>query len=269
MECEANVCNMSQRFPTGVAVVTGAASGIGAAVMYALAMRGVDVAALDINGDMLNRTIRQSVALPGRIRGFVVNIADASAVESVVERVEAAFGPIGMLANVAGVLTLASATSITDDEWMKCFSVNTHGVFNLSRAVASRMAVRRSGAIVTVGSNAALVPRTQMAAYAASKAAAHQYTRCLGLELAAHGIRCNIVAPGSTDTPMQRQVWHDLENGTDVIVGTLEKYRLGIPLGRIAAPDDVAEAVLFLLSNASRHITLHTLSVDGGATLGA
>jgi 2,3-dihydro-2,3-dihydroxybenzoate dehydrogenase len=128
---------------------------------------------------------------------------------------------------------------------------------------------RGAGSIVTVGSNAATVPRTQMAAYAASKAASHQFTRCLGLELAAHGIRCNIVAPGSTDTPMQRQLWTDAQAAERIVRGSIESFRTGIPLGRIAAPADVAEAVLFLLSNAARHITLHTLCVDGGATLGA
>jgi 2,3-dihydro-2,3-dihydroxybenzoate dehydrogenase len=152
---------------------------------------------------------------------------------------------------------------------LHCFAVNTHGVFHLSRAVASHMQGRRSGSIVTVGSNAASVPRTQMAAYAASKAAAHQFTLCLGLELAPLDIRCNLVAPGSTDTPMQRQLWTDAHAAERIVRGSLESFRTGIPLGRIAAPTDVAEAVLFLLSHAARHVTLHTLTVDGGATLGA
>lgn len=182
-------------FPAGVAVVTGAARGIGAAVASALVARGVDVAAFDADGDTLARATEDCPAAPGRIHPFTVDVADASAVRAAVERVETTVGPIGMLANVAGVLRLAAATSLTDDDWAHCFAVNTHGVFHLSRAVAARMIARRTGSIVTVGSNAALVPRTQMAAYAASKAAAHQFSRCLGLELAGHGIRCNIVAP--------------------------------------------------------------------------
>lgn len=261
--------NPNLTFPAGIAVVTGAARGIGAAVVRALATHGVDVAAFDMDGDALARTIADHPPMPGRVHAFAVDVADARAVQAAVERVESSVGPIGMLANVAGVLRLSSAASLTDDDWAHCFAVNADGVFHLSRAVAPLMVARRAGAIVTVGSNAALVPRTQMAAYAASKAAAHQFTRCLGLELAGHGIRCNIVAPGSTDTPMQRQLWHGPEGPAGVIAGALDTYRNGIPLGRIAIPDDIAEAVLFLLSDASRHVTLHTLCVDGGATLGA
>nr|WP_232450319.1 2,3-dihydro-2,3-dihydroxybenzoate dehydrogenase [Burkholderia ubonensis] len=255
-------------FPGTVAVVSGAAQGIGAAVARALAARGIEVAAFDVDGDALAHHAADSTAFGARIHPFTVDVADAAAVQRAVARVEETVGPIGMLANVAGVLRLAAATSLSDADWAHCFAVNAHGVFHLSRAVAQRMVARRAGSIVTVGSNAALVPRMQMAAYAASKAAAHQFTRCLGLELAGHGIRCNIVAPGSTDTPMQRRLWDGPAGPAGVIAGSLDTYRTGIPLGRIAAPDDVAETVLFLLSDASRHVTLHSLCVDGGATLG-
>ncbi|MGH3239893.1 MAG: SDR family oxidoreductase, partial [Spirillospora sp.] len=108
------------------------------------------------------------------------------------------------------------------------------------------------------------VPRGGMAAYAASKAAAAHLTRCLGLEMAPHGVRCNIVSPGSTDTPMLRAL-----GAGDVIAGDAAAFRTGIPLGRIAAPADIAEAVLFLLSERARHITMHELYVDGGAALRA
>lgn len=263
---------MSRRtdFPDGVAVVSGAAQGIGAAVALALARAGVPVAALDRQDRALRDLAArcESERLP--LQPYCLDIADGGAVRDAVERIEAGAGPIGMLANVAGVLRLGAALELGDDDWADCFAVNTHGVFHLSRAVARRMQARGSGgSIVTVGSNAAGVPRTQMAAYAASKAAAHQFTRCLGLELAPLGIRCNIVAPGSTDTPMQRQLWTDDAAATRIVRGSPETFRTGIPLGRIAAPADVAEAVLFLLSDAARHITLHTLTVDGGATLGA
>lgn len=194
--------------------------------------------------------------------------ANGAAVRAVVDRIDTQIGPIGMLANVAGILRVASIDALRDEDWDRSFAVNMHGVFHLSRAVAQRMMPRRAGSIVTVGSNAAFVPRMQMAAYAASKAAAHQFTKCLGLELAEHGIRCNIVAPGSTDTRMQRQLWTNRKTKKGVIAGSLPAYRTGIPLGRIADPEDIASAVLFLLSNASRHVTLHSLCVDGGATLG-
>src|SRR5690606_32681922 len=120
---------------------------------------------------------------------------------------------------------------------------------------------------VVVASNAARTPRLDMAAYAASKAAAVMFTKCLGLEVAQHGIRCNVVSPGSTDTPMQRALWSDQRGPEQVVAGDLARYRLGIPLGRIATPHDIASAVVFLLSSEARQITMQELCVDGGATL--
>lgn len=108
-----------------------------------------------------------------------------------------------------------------------------------------------------------------MAAYAASKAAATMFVRCLGLELAPSGIRCNIVAPGSTLTPMQTGMWADENGAAKVIAGSPESFKSGIPLGKLATPEDVAEAALFLLSARAGHITMTDLYVDGGATLRA
>src|SRR5690606_12312090 len=153
------------------------------------------------------------------------------------------------------------------EAWRHVFDVNTHGVFNVSRALAARMQQRKRGALVTVGSNAAGVPRQNMAAYAASKAASHMFTRCLGLELGRDGVRCNLVAPGSTLTPMQTGMWAD-ESGADAVIGgSLETFKVGIPLGRLAVPDNIADAVMFLLSEPASHIPMAPLYVDGGATL--
>ena len=127
---------------------------------------------------------------------------------------------------------------------------------------------RGRGAIVAIGSNAANTPRLNMTGYCASKAALTALIKGLGLELAAYGIRCNLVAPGSTDTQMQRQLWHDDSGEALAVQGNLDSYRLGIPLRRIASPDDIAGVVLFLLSEQSCHITMESVLVDGGATLG-
>ncbi len=157
----------------------------------------------------------------------------------------------------------------SDESWRKIFEVNTHGVFTMSRAVARRMIPRRRGVIVTVSSNAAGIPRHGMAAYASSKAAATMFTRCLGLELAEFGIRCNIVAPGSTRTRMQESFLKDPDGAERVVAGSLELHRTGIPLGKIGEPEDIANAVVFLASDQASHITMTDIYVDGGATLRA
>ncbi|GJF28413.1 2,3-dihydro-2,3-dihydroxybenzoate dehydrogenase [Kitasatospora sp. NE20-6] len=238
-----------------VALVTGAAQGIGAAVAATLAARGAVVVAAD-----------RHVPHPGVT---LLDVTDAAAVEDLAERTERETGPIDILVNVAGILRPAAVLDITDDDWARTFAVNTTGVMHTSRAVGRRMAARGRGAVVTVGSNAAGVPRTGMAAYAASKAAATMFTRCLGLELARDGVRCNLVSPGSTHTDMQRSLWADDTAEQRVLDGDPATYRVGIPLGRIADPEDVAEAVAFLVSDRARHITMHDLYVDGGATLRA
>ncbi|MFF7456928.1 2,3-dihydro-2,3-dihydroxybenzoate dehydrogenase [Kitasatospora sp. NPDC008115] len=260
-----------------VAIVTGAGQGIGAAVTRALVDAGAVVAAADRNPGPLAALADELAAGPdqpaasGPVHPYLLDVTDAAAVESTVALIEDQLGPVGILVNVAGILRAAPAVELSDQDWADTFAVNTTGVFHLSRAVGRRMAERGGGAIVTVGSNAAGVPRTGMSAYAASKAAATMFTRCLGLELGRSGVRCNIVSPGSTDTEMQRALWSDDAAAAEqrVIDGDLAGYRVGIPLGRIAQPADIAEAVAFLVSDRARHITMHDLYVDGGATLRA
>ncbi|MEV5238632.1 2,3-dihydro-2,3-dihydroxybenzoate dehydrogenase [Streptomyces cinnamoneus] len=249
------------------ALVTGAGQGIGEAVTRALVARGARVAAVDATPDGIEKLAAEFGA--GVVAHYAADVSDGKAVEAVVDDVERTFGPLDILVNVAGVLRTSPVVEISDEDWERTFAVNSTGVFNASRAAARRMSERRSGCIVTVGSNAAGVPRTSMAAYAASKAAATMFTKCLGLELARSGVRCNVVSPGSTDTAMQRSLWADEQAPARVIDGDPAAYRVGIPLGRIADPSDVADAVLFLVSDRARHITMHDLYVDGGATLRA
>ncbi|MFJ2375611.1 2,3-dihydro-2,3-dihydroxybenzoate dehydrogenase [Streptomyces sp. NPDC087769] len=258
-------------------LVTGAAQGIGAAVAELFATLGARVAATDRAQDGIDalaaRWNRQRAEKPGserstgRMEPYVMDVADRPSVEHTVTRVESRLGPIDVLVNVAGVLRNGPATELSDEDWSETFAVNTDGVLHTSRAVAPLMAGRGNGCVITVGSNAAGIPRTGMAAYAASKAAAVMFTKCLGLELARSGVRCNVVAPGSTDTAMQRALWTDPDAEQRVIDGDPATYRTGIPLGRIAAPEDIADAVAFLASDRARHITMQELYVDGGATL--
>lgn len=256
-------------FQGKVVLISGAAQGIGAAVAHAMARAGATVAALDVRAGAVGELAATLRAAGRTALGLAVDVSDSAAVNAAVERVEQTLGPIDILVNVAGILHLGPILDCSDADWERSFSVNAGGVFRLCRAVAARMVPRRRGAIVTVASNASSVPRQQMAAYAASKAASTHFTRCLGLELAVHGIRCNVVSPGSTDTDMQRQLWTSPDSARAVIGGALDSYRLGIPLGRIASPGDIAEAVCYLASERARHVTMHDLRVDGGATLGA
>lgn len=250
-----------------IALVTGAARGIGAAVVEALGARGAHIAAVDVDAAALDQLVAAQGAAGRRVVAYPADVRDSMAVDTLVKRVEHDLGPIAVLVNVAGVLRVGPVTELTDEDWAAVFAVNTTGVLNVCRAVARGMVVRGAGAIVTVASNAAGVPRMNMAAYAASKAATAMFTKCLGLELAGRNIRCNVVAPGSTDTDMQRGMWDGPEGAAAVIAGSPEAYKVGIPLRRIAEPSDIAEAVAFLASDRARHITMQDLYVDGGAGL--
>lgn len=252
----------------GIALVTGAAGGIGAAVAGALGELGVTVAAVDRDADRLRETTEKLSADGLPVLAFPADVTSGAEVESVVDAVEEQLGPLDHLVNAAGVLRLGSVGELTEGDWRTTFDVNATGTFLVSQAVVGRMTARERGAVVTVASNAASTARMEMAAYAASKAAAATFTKCLGLEAARHGIRCNVVAPGSTDTPMLRSMWHDETGPQKTLEGSPAAYRLGIPLEKIADPRDVADAVVFLLSDRAAHITMHTLTVDGGATLG-
>jgi 2,3-dihydro-2,3-dihydroxybenzoate dehydrogenase len=249
------------------AVVTGAAGGIGSAVCAALGGRGAVVAALDADGARLAERVAELCGDGFKVAGYELDVTDGAAVDGVVDTVERTHGPIGVLVNVAGVLRTGSLLDVSDDDWQAVMAVNATGVFHVARAVGRRMAGRRSGSIVTVASNAGGVPRMHMGAYCASKAASVMLTKCLGLELARYGVRCNVVSPGSTDTAMLRSMWNDESDSRATIEGSLESYRVGIPLGKLAQPSTVAEAVAFLASDQADHITMQDLYVDGGAAL--
>jgi len=241
-----------------IAFVTGASGGIGAAVVALLREEGARVVASDLSAPVTDDPAIWPAAL---------DVADSAAVDALVDAVERDWGAIDLGVNVAGILSTDTVLETSDASWRRVFDVNTHGVFHVGRALARHMAPRRRGSIVTVGSNAAGIPRHAMAAYAASKAAATMFTRCLGLELAPLGIRCNIVAPGSTLTPMQTGMWADESGAARVIAGQPDAFKSGIPLGKLATPQDIADAVIFLLSDRAAHITMTDLYVDGGATL--
>lgn len=248
---------MDTCFSNKVALVTGAARGIGKAIADALHTAGAIVIRADI-----------AFTTDASARCYKIDVSSLEQVRAVIAEIESSHGAIEFIAHAAAVLHLGEALEQNIEQWLDTFAVNTHGAFYVCQTVARLMVQRRRGAIVVVGSNAAHVPRTGMAAYAASKAASEQMLRCLGLEIAEFNVRCNLVAPGSTYTDMQKQCWQVPSDEQKVIAGDLAKFRLGIPLGRIACPSDIAHSVVFLLSQRARHITLQSLTVDAGATLG-
>ncbi len=225
-------------------LVTGAAGGIGSAVVAALNVSGARVSAWDQTAS-------------GSVRA--VDVRDPGGVREAWRATESADGPIELLVHAAGVMS---------DDWDLCMAVNAGGVRNtLDVATEAMIAHSVAGSIVVLSSNAAPIPRTAMAEYAASKAAATSYARSVGLAVAGHGIRVNVVSPGSTMTPMLTGMWTSDADRERVLAGTPDQFRIGIPLGRIAEPGDIASTIVFLLSDAARHITIHDLRVDGGATL--
>lgn len=256
--------NTLNEFSQQCVVISGAGRGIGWAITQKLLDQGARVIALDLD-------IAPLQALQGRhaqqLHAVQVDVSDFNAVAQAVTRGTEEFGPVDKLVCAAGILQMGTISELTPEQWAHTFSCNTNSVFNLCNIVAKQMQARGKGAIVNISSNAAGTPRMAMGAYAASKAAVTQLSRCLGLELAQAGIRVNIVSPGSTDTPMQQAMWKAGSSAQTVINGSAEHYRLGIPLQKIATPDEIADAVLFLLSDRASHITMHDLRVDGGATL--
>lgn len=250
-----------------VALVTGAAGGIGAAVARALAGAGATIAAADCDQDPLQPLVCELRGHGLRAGAYRVDVTDSGQAHSLVSAVTRELGPVEILVNVAGILRHGMIAELTSKDWDAMFAVNVTGVFNVCRAVMHPMIARGSGVIVTVASNSAAVPRMRMGAYAASKAASVMFTKCLGLELAGHGVRCNVVSPGSTDTAMLQAMWDSPDDRRATLEGSLASYRVGIPLRRIARPADIADAVVFLASDRARQITMHDLYVDGGAAL--
>ncbi|GAA3688677.1 2,3-dihydro-2,3-dihydroxybenzoate dehydrogenase [Arthrobacter ginkgonis] len=240
-------------------VVTGAAGGLGSAIAATLEAQGYDVLPVDRAGD-------------GVLRLDLADAASTTVLRDALAHRAAAGTRVHGLVNVAGVLATGRLMDLAAGDWDRMHAVNARGVFLASQTVARVMVAQQPAdpanarAIVTVSSNAGNTPRDGLGGYAASKAAATMATRSLALELAGHGIRANVVSPGSTDTPMLHAMAPGGADEAALVAGDPSRHRAGIPLGRIAVPADVASVVGFLLSGAARHMTGQDLTVDGGAT---
>lgn len=239
--------------------VTGAGQGIGYETAAQFAALGGDVVGMDKSFSASNYPFATAL----------LDVAERDQVQSVCRALLNERPRLDVLVSAAGVLRLGLTEELSFDDWTACLNVNASGPFHLFQQIIPQFKRQRSGAIVSIASNAARTPRTRMSAYCASKAALRSLTQCVGLELAPYGVRCNLVSPGSTDTAMQRAMWRSADGEKQVIAGDPESFKLGIPLGKIAAPEEIASAVVFLASDLASHITLQDLVVDGGATLAA
>lgn len=243
-------------FTQGGALVTGAASGIGRATAQLLAAAGVPTVAADC----------QPVVAGPNLFPLHLDLGQPQTLAAAWQAAQATSPqPLRYLVNVAGILRSGSGAQVSEADWTELITVNATGPLRLSQLAGAALAAHGGGVIVTVTSNAAHMPRTGIGAYGASKAALHTLMGSLALELAPAGVRVCTVSPGSTATPMQAALQVPLQQ---VIAGQASDFRLGIPLGRIANPEDVAHSILFLLSDQARHLTLCDLRVDGGASLG-
>ncbi|HGD5269456.1 MAG: 2,3-dihydro-2,3-dihydroxybenzoate dehydrogenase [Peptostreptococcus sp.] len=244
-----------------IILVTGAKKGIGKATVKKFSDNNYVVIATD-------KDFKEEKTI-NNIHYYKMDVTNRKSIIRVVENVERKIGYINFLACVAGVFDSISLEEITLDDWNKILGVNTIGVFNVIQIVGQMMTKQRSGNIIVVSSNASKFPRKNMSVYSASKAAITMFTKCVALEFAEVGIRCNIVSPGSTNTDMQRKLWNGENNvPKEILEGDINSYRLGIPLKKIAEPEDVAESIFYLASDKANHITMEDLTIDGGATMG-
>lgn len=239
--------------------VTGAGAGIGLDTARAFVKAGAQVIGFDRHFGDDDYPFRTEL----------LDIADAAAVDRTCTRLLAEHDGLDVLVNGAGILRMGLTDETSSEDWLACLAVNAGGAFNLFRHTLPVFRRQRRGAIVSIASNAAHVPRVGMAAYCASKAALRSLCQTVGLEMAPYGVRSNIVSPGSTNTPMQRGMWQDESGEQKTINGFPEQFKLGIPLGKIAQPREVTEAILFLASDLASHITMQDIVIDGGATLAA
>jgi 3-oxoacyl-[acyl-carrier protein] reductase len=245
------------RFDGQVAVVTGAARGIGQAIAWRLAAEGADVAVCDLDPSWLTETVENIRSMGRRTEAFACDVSRSDQVQAVVDGTVSALGRLDILVNNAGITRDGLLVRMSESDWDAVLDVNLKGVFLFTKAAARVMMRARSGAIVNVASVIGLIGNAGQANYAASKGGVIALTRATARELAPRNIRVNAVAPGFIRTRMTDQL---PEEARQRMLGT-------IPLARFGEPADVAAVVAFLASADAAYITGQVISVCGGMVM--
>lgn len=240
-----------------VVLVTGGASGIGKAICAAFAAAGDRVAVADINAAGAGEVAEAARAgMP-----VVMDVTDRRSVAAGVDRVATAWGRIDVLVNAAGWDRIGRFVDTTEEFWDRVIAVNYRGMLATCHTVVPHMSGRRSGAIVNIASEAGRAGSSGEAVYSGTKGAVIAFSKALAREVARDGIRVNVVAPGLTDTPLLQGM---IAAGNEKLISAIVK---ATPLGRLARPEEVAHAAVFLASDAASFITGQTLAVGGGLTM--
>jgi len=244
-----------------VSLVTGSTTGNGEASARAFADAGATVM-LHGRNEERGRAVLAEIEKTGAAADLVIgDVADPAFCQSLVDQTVERFGRLDVLVNNAGTLPEGNAPDTSDETWMSCMQVNVNAVFFLSRAAVAPMVKSGGGAIVNLSSEWGLNGEQGFVAYCTSKGAVMQMTRCMALDHAAQGIRVNAVCPGEIHTQMVDE-WLASKGGDPA--ESLAELAGGIPMRRVAQPEEVAACVLFLASDASSYVTGTRLSVDGG-----
>jgi 2-hydroxycyclohexanecarboxyl-CoA dehydrogenase len=241
-----------------VAVVTGAASGIGLGVAQQFALDGHQVALLDRQGDAVRQAAQDLQSQGHSAVAVEVDVSDRGEVTAAFERVRSELGPVGILVTSAGIESFDAVLEITSEKWDRILAVNLTGTFVCVQAALPDMIAAGWGRIVTISSSSAQSGAPHMAHYVASKGGVISLTKALARELAANGITANTIPPSLVDTPMARNAE---AAGTFPGVEVAAKM---VPLGRAGTPHDIAAACSFLCSDGGNYITGQVIGVNGG-----
>jgi len=241
-----------------VGVVTGAGRGIGYAIASVLAEAGAQVALVDVNPQLLEQASSTLSEAGGKVRTSICDVSDSSQVDRTIQEILGSWGRIDILVNNAGITRDNLLLRMKDEDWDAVLNVNLRGAFLFCRAVARPMLKAHFGRIINIASISGIVGNPGQVNYSASKAGLIALTKTLARELGSRNITVNAVAPGFIATEMSAKL------GPELIEGIKQRT----PLGRLGDPQDVADAVLFLCSEAASFITGQVLTVDGGLTVG-